>query len=71
MGILLVILIKCMAGILRNEPYYDITVVAKRATKEKQSSNLTSRCAYVTRGKLGAILNIYLDSINLFAIDLL
>ena len=48
MDILLPIFIKCTGGIQCNIPYYDITVVAARATKEKQSGHLTTRCAYVT-----------------------
>ena len=33
---------------LVHKPYCDITVVATRVTKEKQSGHLTLRCAHVT-----------------------
>ena len=48
MDILLSILIKCMAGILGNKPYCDITVVVTRVTTEKQSDHLSPSYAHVT-----------------------
>ena len=48
MAILLPILIKCTVRIKCNKPYCDITVVAPRVTKEKQSGHMTPRCARVT-----------------------
>ena len=42
--LLLILLSVC----LYNKPYCDITVVATRVTKKKQSGHLTPKCAYVT-----------------------
>ena len=45
--ILLPSLMTCMAGIWYNKPYCDITVVATRVIKEKQSGgHLAPRCSY-------------------------
>ena len=48
MDIMLPILIKCTIGILCNNPYCDVTVIAPPVTKEKQSGHMTPRCAHVT-----------------------
>ena len=41
MAILLPILIRCTVGIMCNKSNCDITVVATRVTKEKQSGHMT------------------------------
>ena len=48
MDILLPNLIKRTVEILCNKPCCDITVVATRVTKEKQSGHMTPGCAHVT-----------------------
>ena len=49
---LLLLFIKCAVGIRCDKPYCDITEIATRVTKEKQSGHLTPRCAHaVTRGQ--------------------